>query len=64
MEYEEERQVIVTDIRMPFLSMVVFMVKWVVASIPAIIILWIIGAILALLFGGMMHSFTASMGRF
>lgn len=64
MEYEEERQVIITDIRMPFLSMVVFMVKWVVASIPAIIILWVIGAILTLLFGGMMHSFTASMGRF
>ena len=64
MEYEKDRQVIVTDIHMPFLSMVVFMVKWVIASIPAIIILWIIGAILASLFGGMIHGFGGGMGRF
>lgn len=57
MEYEEQQQVVVNDISMPFISMVIFMVKWVVASIPAIIILWIIGAILATLFGGMMHGF-------
>jgi hypothetical protein len=31
--------VIVTDIQMPFGSMVVFMVKWILASIPAMIIL-------------------------
>lgn len=35
----ESRSVIVTDIDMPFWSMVFFMVKWVIASIPAIIIL-------------------------
>jgi hypothetical protein len=34
--------VVVTDIQMPFWSMVVFMVKWSVASIPAAIILLII----------------------
>lgn len=64
MEYEEQQRVVVTDISMPFISMVIFMVKWVVASIPAIIILWIIGAILATLFGGMMHSFALGPGRF
>jgi hypothetical protein len=32
-------EIIVTDIRMPFMSMVVFMVKWAIASIPAIFIL-------------------------
>jgi hypothetical protein len=31
--------VIVTNIKMPFWSMVVFMIKWAIASIPAIIIL-------------------------
>lgn len=51
---QEARCVVVTDIRMPFLSMVVFMVKWVVASIPAFIILSIIGSIMMMLFGGMM----------
>lgn len=32
----------VTDVNMPFLSMVVFMVKWAVASIPALFLLSII----------------------
>ena len=45
------RDVVVTDIRMPFISMVVFMVKWVIASIPAMIILAVLGAILSSLFG-------------
>ena len=38
----DDRKVIVTDIQMPFGSMVVFMVKWVIASIPALIILAIL----------------------
>jgi uncharacterized membrane protein YdjX (TVP38/TMEM64 family) len=36
----------ITDIRMPFGSMVVFMVKWAIASIPALIILTVLGALL------------------
>lgn len=39
------REVIVTDIRMPFWSMVVFMVKWVIAAIPAFIILAVVFSI-------------------
>jgi hypothetical protein len=35
--------VIVFDIKMPFISMVVFMVKWAIASIPAFLILALIG---------------------
>lgn len=38
----ESSSVIVTDIDMPFWSMVSFMVKWAIASIPAIIILALI----------------------
>ena len=37
-KYQDELKVVVTDIRMPFWSMVIFMVKWVFASIPAMII--------------------------
>lgn len=37
--------VVITDIKMPFLSMVIFMVKWVIASIPAFIILVILEAL-------------------
>ena len=59
MNYESDKRVVVTDIRMPFLSMMVFMIKWVIASIPAFIILSILGAIvttiLGTLMGGMGH---------
>jgi len=40
-------EVVITDIRMSFRSMIVFMVKWVIASIPAFIILFLIGVALA-----------------
>jgi len=39
-------QVVVTDIDMPFWSMVVFMVKWALASIPAGIVLLVTGLLL------------------
>ena len=59
MNNETETRVVVTDISMPFISMVIFMIKWVIASIPAFIILsilWaIVMAILSALFGGMGH---------
>jgi hypothetical protein len=44
----------VTDINMPFLSMVVFMVKWTIASIPSLIILWM----LFIVFGGLIAGLT------
>ena len=50
--------VTVVDIRMPFGSMVIFLIKWALASIPAILILWLILALiiglLSLVFGGLM----------
>lgn len=48
--------VTVTDIEMPFSSMVVFMVKWVIASIPALIILFGIFVIGTSIFGGILAS--------
>ncbi len=48
-------QVTIVDIKMPFMSMVVFMVKAAIASIPAVMILSLIGtmifALLGLMFG-------------
>ena len=38
-------RVVVTDIRIPFTSMLVLMVKWAVATIPALIILSVIGSV-------------------
>jgi hypothetical protein len=52
-------EVVVTDVRMSFSSMVVFMVKWAIATIPAIIILTAVGSItfgiLNTIFGGFHH---------
>ncbi|MBW2180927.1 MAG: hypothetical protein JRG81_11255 [Deltaproteobacteria bacterium] len=47
------KQVVITDIKMPFTSMVTFMVKWVIASIPALIILSVIFAVGSMMFAGL-----------
>lgn len=61
MNSDKPTEVVVTDISMSFWSMVVFMVKWVIAAIPAFLILMVIGAVLSGLFGGLFmmgrHSF-------
>jgi len=44
-------EVVVTDIRMPFISMVIFMIKWVIAVIPALIILFCISLIFTAVLG-------------
>ena len=49
-----DTNVTIIDIKMPFLSMVVFMVKAAIASIPAFIILSVIGSII---FGLLGHFF-------
>jgi hypothetical protein len=46
MASREINEVVVTDIKMSFPSMVVFMVKWAIATIPAIIILTAVGSIM------------------
>ncbi len=59
MDNEENTKVTVVDIQMPFWSMVVLMVKVAIASIPAMLILSLIGgivvAIMTALFGAGMH---------
>ena len=49
----EKEEVVITDIKMPFFSMVIFMVKWVIASIPAFIILFILGTLATALLAGL-----------
>lgn len=48
----EPSRVRITDIEMPFWSMVLFMVKWAIASIPALLILAAVGFGIALVLGG------------
>lgn len=51
----DRQEVVVVDIKMPFTSMVGFMVKWAIASIPALLIMFILGAIGAGILAGMFH---------
>ena len=64
MSNENNNRVVVVDVKMPFLSMVIFMVKWAIASIPAIIILSVIGAVIAGLLGGFMGHHMSGVSRF
>jgi hypothetical protein len=54
LENQEKIRVTVVDITMPFSSMVFFMVKWAVASIPALTILLILGVFLLSLAGSVL----------
>jgi hypothetical protein len=53
---DNAQEVVVTDIKIPFLSMVVLLVKWALAAIPAMIILIIIGMLLSMILGAMFGS--------
>ncbi len=46
-------KVVVTDVQMPFASMVVFMVKWALASIPAFLILAVLSFVVFLAVGAL-----------
>jgi hypothetical protein len=51
---EERREVVVTDIRIPFFSLMILTIKWVLAAIPAFFILWLLGMVAMTLFWGLM----------
>ncbi len=48
-------EVVVVDIKIPFWSMVVLMVKWTLAASPAIVILVAIATVISAVFGGLFH---------
>jgi len=52
MDTEINNQVVITDVKMPFISMVIFMVKAAIAAIPALIILTLLGVMVTIVFGG------------
>ncbi len=47
-------RVVVTDVNMQFGSMVVFMIKWALAAIPAAIVLVLAFALISAIFGGLL----------
>jgi len=54
MKNKNTTEVTIVDVKMPFMSMVVFLVKSAIAAIPAFIILAIIGAVFTSVVGGML----------
>lgn len=64
MQNNEKQEVTIVDIKMPFMSMVIFLVKLAIASIPAFIILSVIYMILGVVFGGFFHGIGMGMGRY
>jgi hypothetical protein len=51
----ERDEVVVVDVKIPFVSMVILLVKWAIAAIPAIIILSILAAAASMVLGGAFH---------
>ena len=58
---ETSAHIVVTEIRMPFWSMLVFMIKWAIAAIPTFIILAVLGGVAAALLSG--FAIIIGMGR-
>ena len=56
MMQHEKQEVVVTDIRMSFGSMVMFMIKWTVAAIPAVLILSALMGLVTLIFTAIVSS--------
>jgi hypothetical protein len=51
----ERREVVVVDVKIPFVSMVILLVKWAIAAIPALIILVALATAASMVLGGMFH---------
>ncbi len=63
-EYEKEtvrviEPVKIVDIRMPFWSMVIFMIKWAIASIPAFFILVLLFYFVSFFLAGFLNGLAA-----
>jgi len=52
-DYRGAQPVVVLDVNMSFGAMVMFMIKWALAAIPALIILATIGVVAVALLGGL-----------
>lgn len=57
------QEIVVTDVKIPFVSMVVLLVKWALAAIPAIIILISISVAISMIFGALFGGMGGWHGR-
>ncbi|MEO1889905.1 MAG: hypothetical protein ABGX33_08305 [Cycloclasticus sp.] len=56
MDNTETTKVSIIDVKMPFISMVIFLVKLSIAAIPAFVIMSIVASILFAVFGTAVHT--------
>jgi hypothetical protein len=47
----EEQRLTLTDIRIPFWRMVAIILKWMLASIPAVLLMYLVIIVITLVFG-------------
>jgi hypothetical protein len=59
----DDNRVTLTDIDIPFGRMVMIILKWMLASIPAILLMWLIIGLIALVFGVGIGGCAALMGQ-
>jgi hypothetical protein len=58
-----EENTIITDIRIPFGRMVAIILKWMLASIPAMILMYLIMFVIMIVFAGGIGGLTALLAR-
>jgi hypothetical protein len=51
----DAREVVVVDVKIPFWSMVVLLVKWSIAAIPAFVILVTLASVTGMVLGAIFH---------
>jgi len=54
---EQDTKIIISGIDIPFWDLVVFIVKFTLASIPALFIIWFVFMLFGMVFGGMFGAF-------
>lgn len=54
---DRDRRVVISGIDIPFIDLVILLVKLALASIPAMIVIYIVFALLSTLFGGVFDFF-------
>ncbi len=59
----EDQRVTLTDIDIPFGRMVMIILKWMLASIPAVLLLWLISGAVMLVFGAGLGGCAALLSR-
>ena len=59
----EQHETTITDIRIPFGRMVAIILKWMLASIPAMILMYLVMFIIMIIFAGGLGGLTALMSK-